>query len=130
MPTRQILTLLAVAVVSQIAGCQADSDQFTVDDLNPAERQVVTQYIVLERARVVALADPETGVASLDSLAAAWGDSAAVTALSKLSIEPARAALVHDLIQRLLEAEADSLVHAPYPRRLGQPLPEPAPVDD
>ena len=125
MPTRQILPLLVILV-----GCQADPAQFTVDDLSSAERQVVTQYIVLERARVIALADPESGVAILDSLAAAWGDSAAVVAQSKLSIEPARAALVHDLIQRLLEAETDSLVHAPYARRLGEPLPEPAPVDD
>ena len=125
MPTRQILPLLVILV-----GCQADPAQFTVDDLSSAELQVVTQYIVLERARVIALADPENGVAILDSLAAAWGDSAAVAAQSKLSIEPARAALVHNLIQRLLEAEADSLVNAPYARRLSEPLPEPAPVDD
>ena len=122
MQTRQILTLLGGAL-AMVAGCQADSDQLAVDDLNPAERQIVTQYVVLERARVIALADPENGVAVLDSLATAWGDSASLTAQEDFPLEPARAALVHDLIRRLLEAEMDSLVHAPYPRRLSAPLP-------
>ena len=31
-----------------------------------------------------------------------------------------------DLVERLLEAEADSLVFAPLPRRLDDPLPKPA----
>lgn len=122
MQTRQVLTILGGAL-AMIAGCQADPDQLTVDDLNPVERQIVTQFVVLERARVVALADPEIGVAVLDSLATAWGDSASFTAQVDFPIEPARAALVHDLIRRLLEAETDSLVHAPYPRRLTAPFP-------
>ena len=47
-----------------------------VADLDPAERQVVERYVILERARAVTLADPARGTAILDSLATAWGDSA------------------------------------------------------
>lgn len=129
MPTRQILLLLCGALIL-VAACQADPDQITVADLSPGEYQVVERYVVLERARAVALADPAAGVVILDSLAAAWGDSAAVEAEAALPTEPRRAALIDDLIRRLLEAETDSLVHAPEPHRLTAPLPEPAPDDD
>ncbi len=134
MTTRRILILLcgAVALVAGcplVAGCQGEPDHLELADLDPGERQVVERYIVLERARAIALADPEGGVAILDSLSEVWGDSASFEAEVALSTRPARASLLHDLLGRMLEAEQDSLVHAPYPRRLTAPLPEPTPAD-
>ena len=128
MTTRRNLSLLCVAL-ALMAGCQGEPDQLDLVDLDAQERQVVERYIILERARAVTLADPAGGVAILDSLATAWGDSAAIEAEKALSTKPLRATLVHDLLRRLLEAEQDSLVHAPYPRRLTAPLPTPIPVD-
>lgn len=128
MTTRLNLSLLCVAL-ALVAGCQDKPDQIDLADLDAGERQVVERYIILERARAVALADPATGSAILDSLAAAWGDSAAVEAQRMLPTQPLRASLIHDLLRRMLEAEQDSLVHAPDPRRLTAPMPTPIPVD-
>jgi hypothetical protein len=114
---RTILILLALLV-----GCQDESDQLTLADLTAGERQVVERFIVLERARAVALANPALGAALLDSLAAAWGDSAQLEAEALLPTEPRRAARVHALLQELLAAEQDSLVLAPEPRRLQVPI--------
>lgn len=115
--------LLAVGL---LAACQSADQPLELADLAPAERVVVERFIVLERARAVTLADPATGAALLDSLAAAWGDSAAAEAEAVLSTDAVAAQRLYDLVERLLEAEADSLVFAPLPRRLDDPLPEPA----
>ncbi len=119
--------LLAAATLA-FAGCSREPAALQVSQLRPVERQFVERFIVLERARAVALADPPVGVALLDSLAAAWGDTADSVMIAGLATDPRRAALVHDLLRRLLETEADSLLFAPFKRRLGEPLPEPAPA--
>jgi len=116
------LTALALAVV---AGCTGDDERLSLADLSAAEQRYVTRFVVLERARAVALADPERGAALLDSLAAAWGDSAGAHALDGLSEDPRRAAALHDLLARILTADLDSLVHAPVERRLTAPVPDP-----
>lgn len=117
------LALLALLV----AGCGQGPSELEYRQLRPAERLYVERFMVLERARAVALADPARGVALLDSLAATWGDTAEAEARAALPSDPRRAALVQDLMRRLLEAEADSLLLAPHPRRLQAPLPTPAP---
>jgi hypothetical protein len=116
------LTLLVLS-----GGCEQAPENLALADLSAAERQFVERYVVLERARAVSLADPTTGVTILDSLASAWSDTADLVAERSLSTDPSRAAAVMDLVSRLLEAEADSLVHAPLPRRLSDPLPRPVP---
>ncbi|HOX25098.1 MAG TPA: hypothetical protein PLL30_05005 [Candidatus Krumholzibacteria bacterium] len=110
-----------------LAGCEREPESLGIDQLTPSELDYVRRYVVLERARAVGLADPALGASLLDSLAAAWGDSADVTARRALPTDPSRAAAVQDLVRRLLEAEADSLVFAPSPRRLAAPLPAPVP---
>jgi len=124
MPSRLLPALILAAVVLG-GGCERASEQLALDDLSAAERRYVTRYILLERARAVALADPVAGIALLDSLALAWEDTAAAQARADLPTEPGRAAALHDLVRRLLEAEADSLVYAPRADRLDEPLPEP-----
>lgn len=123
MTTRCNLSLLCVAI-ALVAGCQGEPDQIELTDLDAGERQVVERYIVLERARAVAMADPPRGTAILDSLATAWGDSAGIEAERALPTDPKRASRIHDLLRRLLEADQDSLVHAPVPRRLTAPMPQ------
>ncbi len=108
--------------------CSRDQRPLRLRDLGPAERLYVERFISLERARAVAMADSAGGEALLDSLAAAWGDSALERSLAGLPRHPARAAALHDLVARLLEAEADSLLLAPLPRRLRAPLPTPTPA--
>jgi hypothetical protein len=110
-----------------LAACQDEPQPLTLDDLTPDETRYVTRFVQLERARAVALADPESGAALLDSLAAAWGDSAAFEARAQLPAGPVRSAAVHELLAGILRAERDSLIIAPSPDRLAQPLPEPEP---
>jgi hypothetical protein len=118
---RAALGSLALGSLAFLASCgEAPLD---VDDLTAAEREFVTRYVVLERARAVAMAEPVTGTALLDSLAIAWGDSANAVARGQVPAEPARAAAVYDLLGRLLAAESDSLLRAPQARRLTAPLP-------
>jgi hypothetical protein len=121
------LTLLAlVSSLTPLASCGKSA--LDLDDLTPAEREFVTRFVVLERARAVALAEPAVGTALLDSLAAAWGDSANAVARGQVPALPARAAAVYELLGRLLTAESDSLLHAPLARRLTAPLPQGAPL--
>ena len=127
--TRRQAPILLCAILALAAGCQDGRDHLELADLDPGERQVVERYVILERARAVSLADPPRGVAILDSLAAAWGDSAGREAEAALPTDPERAEQIHDLMRRLLEAERDSLVYAPEPRRLSAPLPAPVPPD-
>ena len=122
--------LLPILMVTALfVGCNQNQSPLEIDDLNAGERVFLERYVVLERARAVVLADPVRGVALLDSLAAAWGDSAAVEAEAALPVDPERAALLQNLITRVLTAESDSLIHAPRPDRLDDPLPQPAPPD-
>jgi len=98
-----------------------------VADLTPAERELATRFIVLERARAIALADTAAGNAILDSLALVWGDTALAAARRALPADNDRLAAFYELLGRLLETERDSLLAGPSPRRLGAPLPRPAP---
>jgi len=113
---------LALVLCGLAAGCARRTDTLELAQLSREEREYVQRYVILERARAVALADPALGAALLDSLAVAWGDTADRVAERSLPRDPARAAALHDLVRRLLEAEADSLVFAPLPRRLAAPL--------
>ncbi len=123
----QIAPIAPIAfVLAGLTACQHDPQPLTLDDLSPSETRYVTRFVQLERARAVALADPERGTALLDSLAAVWGESAAADARTLLPVGPVRAAAVHDLLARILRTEQDSLIIAPSPRRLAEPLPDPA----
>jgi hypothetical protein len=127
MPKRPLVALLVpVLALGLLPACEQDRGPLTVADLTRSEQRFVTRYVVLERARAVALAEPATGEVLLDSLRTAWGDTAAALAREDMPAAPARAAAVQDLLRRLLRAEADSLVHAPRPDRLDAPLPSPA----
>jgi len=99
--------ILALAV----SGCEHSSDRLTAD-----EARFVERFIALEHARAVALADPDLGDALLDSLAAAWGDSAEVEAMRWFPSDPQRAEMLHSLLHDHLEAEVDSLARAPFNR--------------
>ena len=117
---------LLLAAVSP--GCRGGEEPLQLADLNAAERRYVERFVVLERARAVAMVDAEAGPALLDSLAAAWGDSALAETGRGLSRRPLRMAAVQDLLVRILDAERDSLLQAPEPRRLAAPLPDPPPT--
>jgi hypothetical protein len=128
--------LAPIAALALLAAC--DQAKLDVDDLTTAEREFVTHFVVLERARAVALADPAVGTALLDSLAAAWGDSANAVARRQVPSQPERSAAVYELLGRILAAESDSLIRVPVARRLSAPLPQgarlesavPAPPDE
>ena len=127
--TAQIFPIFPIAfVLAGLVACHDDPQPLTLDDLSPNETRYVTRFVQLERARAVALADPERGTALLDSLAAVWGDSAAADTRTLLPVGAIRAAAVHDLLARILRTEQDSLILAPLPRRLAEPLPDPAAV--
>ncbi|MCP4574279.1 MAG: hypothetical protein GY838_18105 [bacterium] len=119
--TRVLVACLAVAVLT---ACDSAQD-LHLDDLAPGEFTYVSRIVVLERAKAVALDDRPTGEALLDSLAAAWGDSSLAETAAGVPDDPARAAAVGRLLERILTAELDSLVLAPRPDRLGAPLPDP-----
>lgn len=118
--------LLLAAALGGAGGCERADRPLRPGELAPAERLYVERFVTLERARALALADSARGAVVLDSLAAAWGDSALPRLLRDLPQRPRRLAAVHDLLARLLEAERDSLVIHPR-RRLWAPLPPPAP---
>jgi hypothetical protein len=108
------------------AGCGPQGGRpLRLSDLTPAEREYVTRFVTLERARAVALVDRSRGEALLDSLAVSWGDSSLALAQAALPADPRRQALLHGLLGRILRAEQDSLLDAPRPGRLGAPLPDP-----
>jgi ribosomal 50S subunit-associated protein YjgA (DUF615 family) len=128
--TRRPLAAIALLVVggALLGACQEKPLVLTLDDLTPAERSYVRRFVILERARAVALAQPARGDSLLDSLAVAWGPDALSNQLASLSRNPRRLAALEDLLARILAAERDSLVQAPLPRRLAQPLPRPKPT--
>lgn len=119
------LALLLLAA----GGCRDESRPLRLGDLSLAERLYVERFVVLERARAVALVDAAAGDAVLDSLAAAWGDSALSEARAALPDDAERQAALHDLVAGILDAEEDSLVLAPYARRLAAPVVDPPPQE-
>lgn len=117
----------AVLLLLTGAGCGPEGGRpLQLSDLKPPEREYLTRFVVLERARAVALVDRGVGEALLDSLAAAWGDSSLAGAQAALPADPRRQALLHGLLGRILRAEQDSLLDAARPDRLDSPLPDPA----
>ncbi len=123
--------IFAAALAILAAGCSGPDEPLSTADLQPAERLYIERYVTLERARAVAFADRETGEALLDSLAAAWDDSAAAEAKEALDgSPPARIAAVLDLLRRIMDAETDSLLRSPGPELLAAPLPEPVAASD
>ena len=125
-PTRMLFLSMCLLSCGLASSCtQDDSAPLALDDLDAAEKRFVTRFVVLERARAVALVDATVGPALLDSLAAEWGDSSGVELQRGLPADPRRLAAVHDLLARILTAEQDSLIKAPRPDRLGAPLPHP-----
>lgn len=114
-----------------LPACEKEEPELGLADLTGAESLYVSRIVVLERAKAIALVDRKLGNAVLDSLHAAWGDSALPEALAGAPTAPRRSARVHALLVRILEAERDSLLEAPRVDRLGAPLPDPppAPVD-
>jgi hypothetical protein len=117
-----------LAAAASLGGCDRSEPKLDLDDLTSAESRYVEHFVVLERARAVALVDPERGEALLDSLAAAWGETTMTRLAADLPTDPLRAAAVHDLLRRVLAAEQDSLLHAPRADRLSAPLPRPLPL--
>ena len=120
------LALLASAVILS-AACEKKEEPLALADLTGGEFVFVERMILLERAKSVALVDRTAGDALLDSLAAAWGDSAVAEAKTRVPRDPVRSQAVNDLFLRILTAEADSLLLAPRPSRLADPLPDPLP---
>lgn len=127
-PWKPRLLLLTATVL--LAGCGDPESPPTLQlgDLDQGELQYVSRILILERAKAVALVDRPAGDALLDSLAYAWGDSAAAETSALVPSDPVRAAQVANLLNRMLEAELDSLLHAPRPDRLAAPLPDPLPA--
>ncbi|MHB8079183.1 MAG: hypothetical protein ACYDIE_08010 [Candidatus Krumholzibacteriia bacterium] len=124
-----VLVPFLVAVgLAAAPGCARRADTLQLADLTPTERLYVEHFVTLERARAVALADPDLGDALLDSLGRAWSDTALEWTLHTLPKEPRRVAGMYGLLSRILNAENDSLVKAPVARRLRAPLPDPKPL--
>jgi len=117
--------ILAAAILLAVAGCGRGDSPLRLQDLSPAELSYVERFVVLERARAVAMDDRAAGESLLDSLAVAWGDSSLQEARSALEIAPGRLAELHLLLGRILDAERDSLLRSPTPGRLAAPLPDP-----
>lgn len=115
------VTVLLIVVLLGV-GCDREPPPLAVSDLTPDEAYCLEHLVLLERARAVALADPELGAVVLDSLAVAWGDSFARDLERRLPVEPRRASRFHDLLLRVLEAENDSLTFAPRRGRLTAPF--------
>ncbi len=120
----QAMLALGFLLVFQAApGCNHEQTKLDLDQLHPGERRYIERIVTLERAKAVALVQRAEGTALLDSLAVAWGDSARTETLADAPVDPIRAQLVNELLNRILEAEQDSLVEAPRPDRLHAPLP-------
>ncbi|MBC8424501.1 hypothetical protein H8E07_10290 [bacterium] len=126
-PLRRLPRLGLLALLA-LAGCRDGNDALRLADLEPAEERYITRFVILERARAVALVDRAAGDALLDSLAASWGDSALVETLAALPDTPRRQAQIHALLEAILTAEEDSLLAAPAARRLHAPLSDPPPA--
>jgi len=111
-------------VLIALSGCQEKSDDLNIQDLNESESIVLNKYITLERARSVAIVDSLTGIALLDSLNTAWGDSSLAETVALLPQNPARLSAFHKLLVRVLDSERDSLLITPTAERLLHPLPD------
>ncbi len=127
--TRGIFLLVAILFSWTSTGCSKDEHSLTMEQLDPGEQLYITRIVTLERAKAVALVERKEGLALLDSLNIAWGDSAMYETLAGIPTNPLRAKLVNNLLGQILLAEEDSLLRAPRPDRLQAPLPDPVDQD-
>lgn len=123
---RPVLRLTGCLVIlGALLGCENASTSLALSDLTPDEHLYLTRVVVLERAKATALIDLDRGLALLDSLRLAWGDSSRAFTLAAAPNDPARAALVGALLSRVLVADQDSMALDPTSIRLDAPLPDP-----
>lgn len=126
MSLRKVIALLLLAGASGAwTGCERETGPVGLADLTAGETVYFHRVLEIERAKTLALVDRDRGEAVLDSLAAAWGDSARAEVAAGLTGNPFRAEAVHRLLMRVLEAEHDSLRLHPAGGRLGRPAPDP-----
>jgi len=118
-------TVGLVAGLLLLGGCGPNDRPLTLSDLTAGERLYFERVVPVERAKSVALVYRTTGEALLDSLAAAWGDSAQTEILKGLEGDPYHAQAIADLLGRVVAAEQDSLLWDPGFNRLHLPLPDP-----
>lgn len=121
------LALAALIPTLLLGACQQTEKALQLADLTPEEHTYIERIVVLERAKAVALTDRDLGNTLLDSLSVAWGDSIEARTAALAPKKPLRCQAVHDLLKRIIVAEKDSLLLAPSPERLAQPLIDPAP---
>lgn len=121
-----VLAALLTAFLPAASGCSRGERGLRPDELTRDEAAYVERVLVLERVRASLLVDEARGLAQGDSLAAAWGDSSLPETLALAPTDPGRAALVHELLLRLLAAEQDSLLARGGLRPLDAPWPAPA----
>lgn len=127
-PRRAALALgsLVAALLLPLAGCSRGERGLRPDELTRDEAAYVDRVLILERVRAALLVDDSRGLSQGDSLASAWGDSALPETIDLAPTDPTRAALVHELLLRLLAAEQDSLLARGGLRPLDAPWPVPA----
>lgn len=118
--------VLVLALMAAAGGCDRSERPLTPRDLTDDESVYVTRILILERVRAALVDDPFRGAALGDSLTAAWGDSARARTLDLAPTDPDRAALVHELLLRLLAAEQDSLLRLGGRRAIDAAWPAPA----
>ncbi len=115
-----ILTIQLLAIL--LGACSQEVQDLQLENLSPSEYTYIERIITLERAKAVALEDRDLGNVLLDSLKVAWGDSAESETAAMAPSKPKRSKAVHQLLQRILTAENDSLKIAPVARRLNAPM--------
>jgi hypothetical protein len=120
-----IPTLVLLGGLLLLGGCQKEAKTLELPDLTVGERLYFERIVAVERAKSVALVHREIGAALLDSLAAAWGDSAQTDVLHGLNGNPEHSIAVGELLLRVITAEQDSLRWNPGASRLHLPLPDP-----
>ncbi len=121
--------LLALGLLFTLVACETPEKPLQLADLSQDEHLYIERLVVLERAKAVAFNDHTLGDVVLDSLALAWGDSAQTETAAMAPQDPLRCAAIHNLMGRILAAEQDSLMEAPFRRRLSAPLPDPVPPE-
>ena len=118
-----ISLILTILLLSLFAGACSHQDQdLQLADLSPDEYTYIERIIILERAKAVALNDRDLGNILLDSLLVAWGDSVESETAAMAPQMPERSKAVHELLERIITAEKDSLMLVPEPRRLTAPM--------
>lgn len=121
-----LLGAVLCSLLWSVGGCRETTRPLTLSRLSPTERLYVERVVAAERAKAVALVSRDVGEALLDSLAAAWGDSAVSETVRGLSGSPSRAIAFNDFLLQVVRAEQDSLLQLPGRNRLQLPLPPPA----